>query len=272
MPLETRDEVALKIGTAWEQNATRLGSIPLHPLGEISYYTFVNMARTEEDRINSWITVFRQLIITATVTCIFVHNAITSIGLVRAKPRALATWCSLIQSLAGVACGLYACTLIFPEGLTCRGLLWAIMVCIRVNDFCTGATLLQKAYIVRHRNRWLLLFIPLIVVAPIPIIYASWISPAILSSSAGGCVFVYPVYYPWMRFAFHAPINLVLTGIFLQVAIAQYRKFGNDAWRKLTRDGIQIGLALLFLNVACTFAVGFEIFGIYSVIVLLVEW
>ncbi|RKP07535.1 hypothetical protein THASP1DRAFT_24334, partial [Thamnocephalis sphaerospora] len=175
-------------------------------------------------------------------TCI---NAVASASLVHTRPRALAIWLCLVQSMFGVMCGVFCISTYVPSGITCREVLWMIIVCIRINDLCASAILLQKAYIVTNYRRWIFIFALLAVAAPAPIVYASWSSPAIMSARSGGCAFIYPSYYPWLRFAFHAPMNIALTLIFVGVA---------------------------YLNVVCTFAIAFEIIGLYSIALTLAEW
>ncbi|RKP10627.1 hypothetical protein THASP1DRAFT_27595 [Thamnocephalis sphaerospora] len=272
MYLASRKEIAREIGTLWQRNATRFGGVPLHPSGERSYFEFVADNAGELDARRRWQMVFQQTLIATIVLGLFVSNTASSISMVRARPRALATWCCLLQSVAGIMCAVYVLTTGAPGGPSCREILWVMTACIRINDLCGSTVLLQKAYIARGSSRWLLAFIPVVAVAPIPILYATWSSPAILNSTSGGCVFIYPIYFPWMRFGFHAPINLALTVIFIDVAYRQYQRFGSDAWRKLARDGIQVGLLLLVVNMLCTFAIALEVFGIYSIALTIVEW
>ncbi|RKP10619.1 hypothetical protein THASP1DRAFT_27587 [Thamnocephalis sphaerospora] len=270
--LASREELATAIGISWQKNATYFDTIPLHPLGEQSYLNFVNAGSDLEDMHARWRVSAMQTIITIYIFWLFAANYLASVRMTLARPRALAPWCCLLQSLAGIVCALFSPNAYTPSDISCREIIWMITICIRINDLCATSILLQKAYIVKNCSRWLFVFIPLTVIAPVPLLYTAWSSPVILSTISSGCVFIYPDYYPWLRFIFHAPLNFVLTTIFIEVAYSQHKRFGSYAWKQLAREGIQVGLQLLAVNLLCTLAISFEIVGVYSIALTLPEW
>ncbi|RKP09176.1 hypothetical protein THASP1DRAFT_22944 [Thamnocephalis sphaerospora] len=140
----------------------------------------------------------------------------------------------------------------------------------RIGDICVAAVLLQKAYLVTNRNRWVLLFIPVIAASAPIILYISWSAPTIMTIDSG-CIFVYPEYFPWLRFGLHAPMNIALTGIFFNVVYRQWKQFGTHAWEQLAKEGIQVGLLMLLSNLLCTFFVAFEVLGLYSIMIVLAD-
>jgi hypothetical protein len=272
MNLATREELIEQIGTDWMENAKQLGNIKLHPLGEQSYYQFLEASEDESDAKVRWMMMFQHIVISTVGLCIFTRNAFASMLMVQFRPRAIAPWLCLIQSCAGMICALFVMNAIYPTGPTCRQILWMITTCIRINDLCTSMTLLQKAYIARGQNRWLLVFIPISILGSILILYFTWTSPILLTPSSGGCVFIYPDFFPWLRFAAHAPLSFILTLIFISVSYRQYTLYGNKAWKRLTQEGIQVGLLMVVINLLCAFAVAFEVVGIYSLALIIVEW
>ncbi|RKP09867.1 hypothetical protein THASP1DRAFT_22353 [Thamnocephalis sphaerospora] len=271
MYLATRNEVLIQLGHAWKQNATYFGSIPLHPLGEQSFYQFMLNSENAVDERARMIVVLRQHMIDVLVALLFAWNLVVSLRMLYRRPRVIATTCCLVQSVAGLLCAMTALATFHPDGPSCRVMVWTTTAAVRTGDLCVSIVLLQKAYLVTNRNRWLFVFIPLIVTAGPVLLYVSWSSPAIVTAGSG-CIFVYPEYFPWLRFGFHAPMNIMLTGIFLDVAFQHWRQFGSDCWRQLARDGIQVGLIMPLPNLVCTFAIALEVVGIYSIMVLLVDW
>jgi hypothetical protein len=272
MDFISRDDAAARIGTAWQENATYFGTIPLYPSGEQTLYEFVNGATSLEDRSSRFRVVFIQVSMACVLLHVFIYNLIISIQMIRIRPNVLPTRLCLIQSVINVACWLYCFGAYTSTGPSCRETLWAISFSMRINDLCTCTVLLRKAHIVCDRNRWFLIFIPLLLAAPVVIIYVSWASPAMLSYESIGCIYIYPSYFPWLRFALHAPIHFTLTLIFIRVAIRHYRHFGTEAWWRLARDGIQVGLLLLLVNIMCALAIAIEFLGVFSLALTLPEW
>jgi hypothetical protein len=271
MHLASREETLATLGEHWQENATFIGNIPLHPLGELSFLTFVEAYENPEDFRTRLQVIFRHAVVLGILMIVFIPNFVTSINLIYRRPKTLAPFCCFIQTLAGVICGVISITSLLPGGPSCRTLSWLSTTTVRIGDLCVGTVLLQKAYLVHHRSRWLLIFIPVIIIAPIVLLYISWISPTVITPDTG-CVFIYPDYYPWLRFGFHAPMNIALSGIFLNVAYRHYKQFGTAAWEKLARKGIQICLALLISNFIITIIIAFELFGVFSILLTSFDW
>ncbi|RKP06287.1 hypothetical protein THASP1DRAFT_31891 [Thamnocephalis sphaerospora] len=66
--------------------------------------------------------------------------------------------------------------------------------------------------------------------------------------------------------------NVLLSYTFLAVVHRQYRRFGSSAWERIVRDGIQIALLMAAANLACLFCIAFEVFGLLSIMLIIVEW
>ncbi|RKP09868.1 hypothetical protein THASP1DRAFT_28354 [Thamnocephalis sphaerospora] len=271
MHFATREEITLRLGSDWVQNAVHFGSIPLHPLGEQSFYQFVMGAKNPTETRERMAVIFQHFSIDVLAASLFAWNLMISARLVRRRPRTIATQCCLIQSVVGLVCAIAGMSGSLPVGPSCRALTWVTTASVRIGDLCVGAVLLQKAYIVTNRNRRLFFFIPVIAAAAPALLYASWSSPAIITAGSG-CIFIYPEYFPWLRFGLHAPMNIVLTGIFLNVVYRQWRQFGTRAWEQLAKEGILVGLLMLLSNLLCTFIIAFEVFGLYSIMILLADW
>ncbi|RKP08426.1 hypothetical protein THASP1DRAFT_29766 [Thamnocephalis sphaerospora] len=272
MFLETRREVAAQLGIVWQDGAPLMSSTTQPSPGEQPFYTFIASGTLLSDERARWQVVFRHLTLASFIMALFVANLRAALRLIYARPHMLSTRCCLVQAAVGFALSLVAISVIFPEGPSCRTILLATTASIRIGDICISTVLLQRAYIAQNRSRWLLVFVPVIVAAPVYMIYATWASPPVLTIQTSGCVFIYSDYYPWIRFAFQAPMNVVLTAIFIKVAYRRYARLGSMAWGRLVREGIQTGLLLLLISLLCTFAVAFEFFGIYSIVLTVFEW
>ncbi|RKP07538.1 hypothetical protein THASP1DRAFT_24324 [Thamnocephalis sphaerospora] len=150
--------------------------------------------------------------------------------MVRRRPTALATWCCLIQSAAGLVYTVCSLLVTMPGGLSCRQGMWIVGAGLTISPLCVGATLLQKAYLVHERKKWLLAI-------------------ALMAPNAG-CFSLYPPYLPWVKIAMDAPINLAFSIAFILVVYRQYRQYGSAAWGRLVRNGIQTMCFVVLANIA----------------------
>ncbi|RKP09869.1 hypothetical protein THASP1DRAFT_28355 [Thamnocephalis sphaerospora] len=267
----TREEIVSWLGNEWVQNATYFGGVPLHPLGEQNFYQFVTNAKDSVEFQKSIAVVFQHLVINVAGAALFSRNLVISARLVRRRPHAIATHCCLIQSVIGLACVFFSTSASVSTGPNCRQTAWMTTTSERISDLCVATVLLQKAYLVTNRNRWLFLLIPVIAASAPIILYISWSAPTIMAIESG-CIFVYPKYFPWLRFGLHAPMNIALTGIFFNAVYRQWKQFGSRAWEQLAKEGIQIGLLMLLSNFLCAFFIAFEVLGVYSIMFNLADW
>ncbi|RKP05296.1 hypothetical protein THASP1DRAFT_26180 [Thamnocephalis sphaerospora] len=271
MPIERVDRETL-LQDGWERTAARQWGIPLHPLGEMNAIEYVLDAQDDftEMRIRARGT-FRQLLVNVIAAYVFFRNLIISVQMLRRHPKVLATWLCLLQAATGVVYSLYALTLTLPNGPSCRTTMWAVGLGLAVSPICISAVLLQKAYVVHDRNRWLLA-IGIVLILPLPLItYYMWSHPAVMARTTA-CITVYPHFFPWLKFGLEAPLNVVFSIAFLIVVYRQYRLFGTGAWAHLVRNGIQTMGFIVFCNFLCMFAAAAEVLGLFSQMFFVMDW
>ncbi|RKP06940.1 hypothetical protein THASP1DRAFT_24823 [Thamnocephalis sphaerospora] len=256
----------------WEKNATYQWGIPLHPLGELNTIEYVMSAQGDipEMRVRAR-GVFTQLSVNIIANYVFFRNLIISAKMLYRRPHILATWCCLIQALAGVTYTIFALTLTMPGGPSCRVTLWIVGVGLAISPICVSIVLLQKAYIVHARNRHLLI-IGSILILPQPFVtYFAWASPATMVPSIS-CLSYYPSYAPWVKFATDAPINAASSVAFLIVVYRQYRQYGSGAWARLVRNGIQTMCLIVLSNLLCMLCAALEVLGLFSEMFIIMDW
>jgi hypothetical protein len=256
----------------WKQDATHFLGIPIHPLGQLDGFEYVNQETNDPAVVRHRLqSMFIHTFSGAAILCIFLHNALFSIKLVCQRPRILAGWCCLVQAIAGVIFSLSMLLMVVPGVLHCVQVQWIYAVCLCASPVCVGAVLLQKAYLVHNRNKWLLA-IGVLLLLPQPMnIYSIWSSP-ILMVSSGGCIIVYPDYFPWLKLVTDAPINIVFSVAFLIVVHRQCKQFGSDIWHRLESSGLQIMCLIICSNKICTVGAVLHIAGSYSRLFITIDW
>ncbi|RKP08147.1 hypothetical protein THASP1DRAFT_30044 [Thamnocephalis sphaerospora] len=214
---------------------------------------------------------YLQRSISVGMVILFMYCGWITIRLMRTRPRAIASICCLLQATVGITYSLIAVSTLFPGGATCWASVWAAAVAIAVNDGCVSTVILQKAYVVHQRPRWMLVFGPLIGIS-IPIIaYTTVTSPAVLGPTCA-CGFLYPPYYLWMRFGFYFPMDVVFSIAFIRVVYRQYRDVKAKLWKRLMQDGIQVILCMATSHLICLLLVTFDVVGSFSVMVIMIDW
>ncbi|RKP04885.1 hypothetical protein THASP1DRAFT_33298 [Thamnocephalis sphaerospora] len=258
--------------TGWEDNATYHWGIPLHPLGELNTIEYVMEAQGDLPEMRARTRgALMQLSVNVVANYVFFRNMIISAKMLHRRPHVLATWCCLIQALAGIAYTIFALTLTMPGGPSCRVTLWNIGIGLAISPICVSIVLLQKAYIVHNRNRWLLI-IGSVLILPQPLVtYYAWSSPAVMVPITA-CLSYYPRYFPWVKFATDAPINTVFSLAFLIVVYRQYRQFGSGAWARLVRNGIQTMCLIVLSNFICMLCAALEVLGLFSEMFIVLDW
>ncbi|RKP08314.1 hypothetical protein THASP1DRAFT_23672 [Thamnocephalis sphaerospora] len=217
---------------------------------------FFMAAQDQEDMRNRFRDILMQFLIMAFIIYLFVYNFIASVSMVRRKPSMLASWCCLVQTFAGVVYGIVIVAFVMPDGVSCRYLIWYAGIGLNLSTVCVGITLLQRAYLVHGRSKYLLMA-GILLMLPQPItVYYAFISPVIMMPAAG-CISYYPPYLPWIRLAVDAPINILFSVAFITVVYRQYRLFGSAAWAHLVRNGIQTMCAIVLSNIICVFGASF---------------
>ncbi|RKP05294.1 hypothetical protein THASP1DRAFT_26183 [Thamnocephalis sphaerospora] len=158
-----------------------------------------------------------------------------------------------------------------PSGASCRQVIWSSGIGLVLSPICVSIVLLQKAYIVYDRQRWLLVVGGALLLGQPAITYILWTCPTIIVPSIG-CFPVYPPYFPWVKLGLDAPINIFFSIAFLLVVYRQYRQFGSAAWARLMRDGIQTMCLVVFSNVVCMAIAAFEPLGSFSEMFVIIDW
>ncbi|RKP08771.1 hypothetical protein THASP1DRAFT_29438 [Thamnocephalis sphaerospora] len=259
------------IEPGWQKNATNQWGIPLHPLGELNPVDYAMLGRNILDMRIRLRGGHLQLLVVTCISYIFAHNLVRSVAMVLRHPRLLQGWCCLIQAGAGMLFGAHTMALAMPTGVSCRQVTWNIGIGLVVSSLCVSIVLLQKAYIVHERKRWLLAVGGLLLLGQPTIAYMLWTNPTIIVPSTG-CFPVFPFYFPWVKLGLDAPISIFFSIAFLLVVYRQYRQFGSSAWARLMRDGIQTMCLVVFSNAVCMAIAAFEPFGSSSEMFVLVDW
>ncbi|RKP07169.1 hypothetical protein THASP1DRAFT_31020 [Thamnocephalis sphaerospora] len=272
MYFPTREDMLPLLGKDWEKNATYFGRIPLHPLGEQTLFAYLTIGRDysneQRTRFNG---INMQIVSSMLALWMFLRCTQSAVSMVYTNPSRLVSWCCLLHSLSGTIYVVVVLSSLSPLGATCRQTVWLSAVVAVVGDLCLTAVLLYQAYLVHHRC-YKILFLGALVVIPAPFTtYVAWTSPVIFVPSCG-CTLVYPYYFPWMRFAPFAPMNIFLSSMFLAVVYRQYCRFGSAAWERLVREGVQLILLMAITNTVCLFCAAFEALEMFSGVFLLVNW
>ncbi|KAI9596834.1 hypothetical protein BDF19DRAFT_436956 [Syncephalis fuscata] len=218
----------------WKQNATSILGIRLHPLGEISLPDFVLESADDRELTHIKLTgIYRQLIFNLLAAHLFVYNSCLAFKMILAQRRSFPGWLCLIPAVMGMGAGLLAALSIFPTGLNCRKI------------SCVPQLL------------------PM---------YFGWASSPVTIKADTGCIVHYSYQFPWYWFGLTAPINAFFSAIFAHVAYKQYRTFGSDAWKRLTRDGIRTMCLVVLCNIFCATGIIIKLGGMFSEMFLLVDW
>ena len=147
-----------RLGTDWVKNATTLWGFPLHPLGEMAAVDFI-MAYTDDIALMRTRLTSMQLQVAFNVTasCIFASNFYISAKMVIARPRALNGWCCLIPSILGIGMGVLTGMMVSPFNVSCRDIIWYTVAGITITLVCNSIIVLQRAYLVLCRQRWVII-------------------------------------------------------------------------------------------------------------------
>jgi hypothetical protein len=261
----------LPLKNGWQENATYVMGITLHPDGEKNAVQFIMEAQGSlKEMQQRYASLVFQCTCSAFTAYVFIYNTIISARQFYRR-RTLLAICCLIQALAGIAYSASNLLFFSPFHVTCRHEVWIATFGIIVSNLCTFTILLQKAYIACNHNRWLLT-LGIILMMPQPqLLYFFWTSPIMVRDDYG-CVLNHPTFLPWLKLAVDLPINLVLSLIFIAAIHRQYRQFGSEAWRKLIHDGTRSMCAVLISNIVCMFGIAFSLAGPQSDVFFVIDW
>ncbi|KAI8050922.1 hypothetical protein BDF22DRAFT_745115 [Syncephalis plumigaleata] len=269
MPLNYNDEV---LGPNWKDNATYFLGIPLHPLGEVSPFeyirTHVDISRSDHMVLG----IERRIFLITIITCLFASNLILSVQMIVQRPRILSGWFCAIAHFLGFTWGLWTSVGFAFDIMTCRLVVWYLAFGVTISSVCNSAIILQKAYLVLLRRRWVLVTGGLFVMPQLSIFVFTWWFCPIVCHIDYGCTFYYPRYLPWIWIGVEAPSQIMFSMVFSYTAYKQYKIFGTDVWRQLARDGILIMCLVILCKMTCGFIVLFDIFGPSSEMFVVVDW
>ncbi|KAI9591179.1 hypothetical protein BDF19DRAFT_456083, partial [Syncephalis fuscata] len=257
----------------WIRNATKLWGNPAHPLGEVSILDFYMMASNSiEDQRNQWFGSKTQIITIPVLSFIILRNFIISFKMVIARPYILVSWCCLVPTVLGILTGLMIMLMELGSVFNCRHTIWFIGFGISISYFCNSLILLQKAYLIFDRQKWVAYVgIPLTLSHLVYGFLIVFYSFSLLTADSG-CVFNYPPFFLWYWFGTAVLINLLFSSIFYYVALQQYRQYGLDAWKRLARDGIQAMCLAVLCNIICCICIIFHIVGGNTDLLFLADW
>ncbi|RKP26610.1 hypothetical protein SYNPS1DRAFT_21661 [Syncephalis pseudoplumigaleata] len=270
MPVNNNND---QLGTEWLQHATYFWGIPLHPLGEVDTVAFMNelpdnLALTRDRVIGLQFQTASVLL----ATFIFIRNLRITIRMVMSRMRTLSAWFCFVPALLGTLFGLTVVYALLFSGLNCRKLLWLSGIVNTIAMMCNSGVLLQKAYLVLCRQRWIAIFGTLFTLPQLGFLVIVMVCCPITVEPLLGCVLYYPSYLPLYWFFASVPISLFFSAIFSYVAYRQYSMFGSDAWKRLARDGIQTMCLAVLCNIVCGIIIVFQIGGNYAIMFYVADW
>ncbi|KAI9593054.1 hypothetical protein BDF19DRAFT_415708 [Syncephalis fuscata] len=261
------------LGPEWEKNATYFLGISLYPLGEVQAVDHIIESGDDRDLMQKRMFGFNgQVAFMMIFGYIFAQNVYISIKMIVAGSRKLSSWCCLISSISGLILGILSTQTLSSFGLSCRILCWYNILGIGTSLVCCSAIILQKAYLVLCRPRWVLIvgIICILPQAGYPIMGAAVMRLTLIDNE--GCVAFYPAAFPWYWSGSVLPINLLFSSIFSYVAYKQYKLFGSEAWKRLAQEGIQTMALVVTCNILCGISIFLEIGESFSEYFFDIDW
>jgi hypothetical protein len=76
----------------------------------------------------------------------------------------------------------------------------------------------------------------------------------------------------WYWIANALPINMTFSIIFCYTGWKQYSQYGSNAWKKLTKDGIQVMLLVALCNIICCLIAVTQVTGYDSDLFMAIDW
>ncbi|KAI8047707.1 hypothetical protein BDF22DRAFT_85234 [Syncephalis plumigaleata] len=259
--------------TEWISTAPRLWGIPLHPLGEMNKIDYYVAGGSLEQQYKRFKGDKIQVMNCGVLLYIVMYCFISSLKMVIRKPRHLVSWCCFIPSVMSIADTTMFINLeLGTNHVNCRHMLWALVSVMSVSNFCNSLILLHRAHLVLGKAKWIIYASVLPLLSQLSFAFViTPISFAIILPGTG-CAAYYPPFMPLYWLANALPLNLVFSVIFSYIGWKQYSRYGSDAWKKLTRDGIQVMLLVALCNIFCCLFAVTQVIGINSDIFLATDW
>ncbi|KAI8050942.1 hypothetical protein BDF22DRAFT_114314 [Syncephalis plumigaleata] len=235
MPLNY-GESALKDG--WQVNATQLFGILLHPDGEVDTFKFMVENVKIDDPNHPVLGTWRQLLFVMIVVTLFASNLPIALRMVFKRPKQLVGWFCLTPPVFALIWGFFSSIGLLYEMANCRQIVWLLAFSLTLSSISNSGIMLQKAYLIMFRQRWVLIVGIIFILPQISIFILTWEICPVTYDVNRGCTFYYPYYLPLIWMAVEAPSCVMFSLIFSYVAYKQYKLFGSDVWKRLARDGI----------------------------------
>jgi hypothetical protein len=263
--------------TEWQKNATTWAGIPLHPLGELYIYDYVNGSNTDggisKAESQARLTGILQQSVTFTVlSFIFARNLLMSIRILRSHTGSLSGWCCLISSAIGTCLGLLPVAVIAFQHINCRYLTWPLVLAICLSTIINGVIILHRAYLALLRRHWVVIVGAFFVLLQFGFMLAAMRYIPITIEHKHGCTVNYDTFLSYAWIGTVLPVNLFFSAIFIIVAYRQYTSYGSDAWKRLAKDGIQIMCLVVFCNIVCGIITISRLLGSYSDFCFAIDW
>jgi hypothetical protein len=257
----------------WKQNATTIWGISLHPLGELPIIDYMTEDSIPLHDIQARFLGHQlQLLLFALAIYPFFYGVIQSVKLILTRRQLIAGWCCLISAFCGIIISvIYAISIYIPE-LNCRKIHWSFGILIIVSILCHSIIIQYRAYLALRQQLWVLIVGSLLNLGHITNVFIIMTDSFMTIEPINGCVTYYSVILPYIYVLCNTPFNAFCFAIFIYVAYLQYRKFGNDSWKRLAKDSIYTMLVALICEITCDIIILFEIFGIASQLFFFINW
>jgi hypothetical protein len=252
----------------------QLFNIPIASSGEVSLIHFV-MDTPGDNRklLQARLTGIQyQLALNFSASLVFGYNLIIILKVLYLKSDNISIWLCMVPNLLGTLHGAVSSVSFAVGDVNCRSMVWLAICAMNISAMCSSGIILQKAYLALCRQWWILIIGVLLILPQLSFTYfAIWKSPITLEEYEG-CVINYPEYIPWYWFGLIIPTNFFFSGIFSYVTYKQYVIYGSDAWRRLTREGIQIMCFVIMCNIVCGTCIFLKIGGNSTIFFFMVDW
>ncbi|KAI9592344.1 hypothetical protein BDF19DRAFT_218782 [Syncephalis fuscata] len=256
------------------RNATQFLGVPLHPLGEMPIVDFVledptNITLVRERMVG----LKHQLVFGMIFGFLFIRNFNLAIRMVVSRPGIMSGWLCLVPCLTGITWSVFITSAnLYSNGPPCRMAAWCAALGVTISTVCNSSIMLQKAYLVTLRQRWVVVAGIFFILPQLSIIFIVITLCPITVEAKAGCAFSYPTFVPWLWLVISTPINSFFSAIFCYVTYKQYCAFGSDAWRKLTKDGVKTMCLAILCNITCGTVVIISASGDFSEMFFFIDW
>ncbi|KAI8050225.1 hypothetical protein BDF22DRAFT_745552 [Syncephalis plumigaleata] len=258
--------------TKWIDNATTyVGGLPLHPSGEMNMIDFY-MTEYDPSKPSKLSGNRLQLVTGVVMIYIVIVNVIKALKLLISRPRLLAPWCCFIPCIMGTITVTVFTFMELGLHFTCRHLVWSILAGIAVSNSLHSMILVQKAYLILCKQKWVIYISILPMLCQLSYVFIMVCTSFVTTVPDIGCSVHYPYFTIWFWFSNTLPLNLLFSGIFCYVAVAHYRRYGTDAWKRLAREGIQIMSLIAICNILCCVLLITQIAGPNTDLLLAMDW